>query len=482
MNRYRSCMVKVSPIPEALWQQVPAEVQAVLEAVFARYEERIACLQQQVEQLQQPPGQNSTNSSKPPSSDGPQVKRQPPKPRSGKRRGAQPGHTFQQRPLLPADDTRPLKPSNCRGCGHPLQGVDPQPLRHQVLELPVLRPLVTEYQLHRLSCPQCGLQTCATLPAGVPQGGYGPRFQAVVSLLTGHYRLSKRLVVAFCQDICGVPLSVGQVCALEQQTARATDPVVQPLVAHAATQSANVDETSWRQANQRAWLWVVVTASVTVFRLRLSRAAAVAKELLQLSAGQIITTDRYRGYAWIPLAQRRLCWAHLLRDFQAMIDRQTAGSAIGQQLLDLGQLLFSLWHRVRDGTLSRAAFARLVREGIRPDLQGVLQRGLTCGCAKTAGTCQEVLAVEPALWTFVRVAGLEPTNNAGERAHRHAVQWRKSSFGTQSAAGSHYVENVLTVVATCRQQGRNVLEILTACAKAALEGTPPPSLLPTTTA
>jgi transposase len=89
-----------------------------------------------------------------------------------------------------------------------------------------------------------------------------------------------------------------------------------------------------------------------------------------------------------------------------------------------------------------------------------------------------VLAVEPALWTFVRVEGIEPTNNAAERALRHAVQWRKTSYGTESEVGSHYVENILTVVATCRQQGRNVLEYLTGCCRAALEGTAPASLLP----
>lgn len=109
-----------------------------------------------------------------------------------------------------------------------------------------------------------------------------------------------------------------------------------------------------------------------------------------------------------------------------------------------------------------------------------LVRGARCACPKTAATCQELLKIEAALWTFVRVPGIDPTNNAAERALRHAVQWRKTSYGTDSVAGSHFVENVLTVVATCRQQERNVLDYLTRCCQALYAETPPPSLLPRT--
>jgi transposase len=152
-----------------------------------------------------------------------------------------------------------------------------------------------------------------------------------------------------------------------------------------------------------------------------------------------------------------------------MIDRANAGSEIGEELLCCSEDLFTWWYRVRDGTLSRSTFQRYAAE-LRPWVRSQLEAGTACGCAKTAGTCREILAVEPALWTFARVAGVEPTNNAAERALRHAVLWRKASYGTDSEAGSHFVENILTVVATCRQQGRNVLNYLTQCRQAALEG------------
>jgi transposase len=185
--------------------------------------------------------QNSTNSSRPPSADPPTVKRRPPRPASGRSAGGQPGHERQQRALFPPDHTEVLKPSQCRRCGHALQGEDPQPLRQ--LELPKVRPEVTEYQRHRLRCPACGLVTCASLPAGVPTGGQGPRLQAVLALITGAYRMSKRMMATFCADVLGVPVCAGQVCASEAETAAATEPVVNQLREYVRSQPVNVDET-----------------------------------------------------------------------------------------------------------------------------------------------------------------------------------------------------------------------------------------------
>jgi len=294
--------------------------------------------------------------------------------------------------------------------------------------------------------------------------------------MAGAYRLSKRMVQTFCADVFRTPVCVGQVCASEAETATATDPVVRELREYVQSQPANVDETGWWQKRQRGWLWTVVTQAVTVFTIALSRAGSVAKGLIDPSAGQVITTDRYKGYLWLPLRQRQICWAHLIRDFQAMVDRANAGSALGEELLCCSEDLFTWWYRVRDGTLSRSTFERYAAE-LRPWVRSQLEAGAACGCAKTAGTCREILAVEPALWTFARVEGIEPTNNAAERALRHAVLWRKASHGTDSEAGSHFVGNILTIVATCRQQSRNVLEYLTGCCLAALHGLPPPSLL-----
>jgi transposase len=467
------------PIPQPLWKTVPAPAQAALLDAFSQLHQDIARLKRQLAQLQEVLNQNSTNSSRPPSSDPPTVKRAPPRPPSGRRSGGQPGHPRQQRSLLePTQPPISLKPAACRQCGRALTGTDSQPLRHQVIELPVFRPDVIEYQLHRLSCSGCGCTTCATLPVGVPTGGQGPRLHGTVALLTGAYRLSKRQVESLCADLLGVPLSAGQVCAVEAEVVAATAPVVSDLRAYVQEQTANVDETGWWQKEHRGWLWSVVTRSVTVFVLALSRSAQVGQELIDPSAGQVITTDRYKGYDWLPLYQRQICWAHLRRDFQAMVDRRNAGSELGDELLLFAEDVFTQWYRVRDGTIRRATLRTYVNSQ-RPRFRARLTAGVACGCAKTAAVCRDLLRLEPALWTFTRLDGVEPTNNAVERGFRHPAQWRRSSHGTENAAGSRFVEQILTVFATCRQQGRDVLDYLTECARAYQHGDAPPSLLPT---
>lgn len=466
-----------APIPKELWDQIPPAAQAALRVFIESLQQRITTLEQQVADLTARLGQNSSNSSKPPSTDGPQVKRQPPRQPSGRPRGAQPGHRLHQRPFLPADVTHPVKPSACGVCGHKLHGDDPRPWRHQVLELPVLKPEVTEYQLHSLSCPSCGATTCAELPAGVPRGQQGPRLQALVALLGGAYRLSKRPISTLLADVFGIPLCTGAVCKLERQTARAVEPVVAKLRSYVRRQPINMDETGWRENRQRAWLWVAATTFVTVFHIAASRSSAVVRHLLGPSFHWVLTGDRFSAYQFVALERRQICWAHLRRDFQAMIDRGGDGKWIGEQLLKESDAMFTAWYRIRDGTITRRTFQRKIRF-IRNWVRHWLELGHAGGCAKTASVCAELLHVEPAFWTFTHVPSVEPTNNAAERALRHAVLWRKTSQGTDSAAGSHFVANILSVVATCRQQGRNVLEFLHACCQARLSGQPLPSLLP----
>jgi transposase len=474
---YNESMPQEPPIPKELWDQIPSAAQAALLALFGNLQSEVTALRQQVADLTARLGQNSHNSSKPPSSDTPAVKRRPPREPSGRHQGGQPGHELHCRPLLPPDEEISRQPTACRRCGEALVGCDPQPLRHQVIELPPIKPRVTEYQLHRLVCPRCGTSTCASLPAGVPTGHQGPRLQAVLAVLTGAYRLSKDQAETLCADLFRVPICAGTICQLEQQTTAALTPVVEQLREHVKTEHANLDETGWREEGQRAWLWVAVTALCTVFHIARSRGGAVARSLLGPGLHWVVTSDRFSAYKWLALRRRQLCWAHLRRDFQAMLDRHNSGSVIGQELLLFSDDVFYWWYRVRDGTLQRSSLRTYIA-GQRPWLRTLLEKGSVCGCAKTAAVCRELLKLEPALWTFLRVEGVEPTNNAAERALRHAVLWRKSSYGTASVKGSQYVASILSVVATCRQQGRNVLEFVTACCQARLQGWTPPSLLP----
>lgn len=475
-------MRKEPPLPQDFWDLAPPVVQQAVLALVDRYEQTIARLEERIAALEARLHQNSQNSHRPPSSDPPTVKRSPPRQPSGRKRGGQPGHARHQRPLLPPDQVQDIiicRPSACRRCGGTLEGNDPEPRRHQVAELPPIQPEVIEYQLHRLECPRCGITTEAQLPAGVPSGCFGPRLQSLLALASGVYRMSKRMVQSFSGDVLGTEISLGEVAALERATAAALDPPVAEAREYVQQQpSAGMDETGWHEAKQRAWLWVMVTTWVTVFCIRLSRGAKVAQEMLGEFFAGVVTSDRWKGYDWLQLSLRQICWAHLRREFQAMIDRGGKAAAIGRRLLGHSDVLFSWWHRVRDETLARSTFQQYVLRWLRPEFQQDLAMGTRCACAKTAATCRELEKVETALWTFIRREGVEPTNNGPERTLRHAVMWRKTSYGTDSKHGSHFVENILTVVASCRQQERNILEYLTTCCQAACAATAIPSLLP----
>jgi transposase len=250
--------------------------------------------------------------------------------------------------------------------------------------------------------------------------------------------------------------------------------------AQAAVQAqpvVNVDETSWQEQTQRCWLWVAVSALVTVFLVRPSRGSRSAKELLGAAYAGIVGSDRWRGYTWLGLRQRQICWAHLIRDFEALVERGGPSAVLATALLDLADRLFVLWYRLRAEELDRPAFTLLVAP-LQAELHALLGTGLEQPHPKTRHLCANLLKVEAALWSFVTVAGVEPTNNQAERALRRAVLWRRRSFGTQSAAGSRFVERVLTATASLRQQDRDVLDYLTEATQAALLGVAAPSLLP----
>jgi transposase len=461
------------PLPQDVWDTIPPAAQAGVLALVCSLQQRIAALEERV-------NKNSTNSSKPPSSDPPSVKRRPPAPPSGRKRGGQPGHLRRVRTLVPPEQVRQVlecKPPHCRKCGQDLQGNDPEPLRHQVAEVPPINPVVDEYRLHRLVCTDCGTSTCATLPPGVPKGAFGPRLRAILSVLAGAYRLGKRPIRQLVSDLLGLSISIGMIARLERQGAVELETPFEEIRDHVtAAASAHIDETSWWQRRVRVWLWVAVTAMATVFTIAPSRGAEIAQAILGTAAAKVVISDRLKSYGWI--RRRQFCWAHLRRDFQAMIDRGGEAAVIGQQLLKHSDRLFDWWYKVRDGTMARStlqSYVATMRFLVRDDLQ----RGVECACTKTAGTCRELLAQETHLWTFVRVEGIEPTNNEAERSLRHAVLYRKTSGGTDSESGSRFVERILSVVATCRQQKINVLEYLTRCYQAHLDVQPAPSLIPT---
>ena len=421
-------------------------------------------------------GKNATNSSKPPSSTHPHAKPPSSKPKSTRSRGGQPGHDKHERALIPPEQCRevvPCVPIECRRCGKALQGTDPEPLRHQVWELPDIQPIVIEYQQHRLVC-SCGCSTCGELPQGVPSGQAGPQLIAFAGLLMACFRQSKRRAAQFLSMILNQPASAAWMVLLQNRAAEAVLPAYNELAAQLPAEPVlHIDESPTKEGPAKAWVWTFVAKTFSFFACRTSRAADVAKELVGEEFGGVVQCDRARMY-WA-FAHLQWCWAHLQRDFQALIDGPCpTAKRLGHDLMKPTKELFALWQKVRDGTLSRRSFRRQMQP-IREQVDALLLRGYFN--ALTSGFCKELVEHREHLWTFIDLEGVEPTNNAAEQALRHAVIWRKLSFGTQSASGSRFVERLLTVIETCRRQSTNVFSWLVQAVQANLNQQPAPSLL-----
>jgi len=456
-----------------------------LEKLLTESTARLSLFEARIRELEARLNQNSSNSSRPPSSDFPKggAASKPPKTkkRRSRKRGGQAGHARKSFEPLPPDRVEQVidcKPEKCRHCGEALTGEDVHPQCHQIIELPPVIVKAIEYRLHRLLCLKCGTTTSGLLPFGVPWGNYGPRLMAFVAMLTGMCRLSKRLVQGLLLDAFGLKMSLGAICKQERLASEAmAAPVAEAHEYVKKQHRACADETGWRERMKKAWLWVAVTSMVTVFLIRRSRGSGAAKELLGDDFAGILNSDRWHGYTWVGEHQRQLCWSHLMRQFIGFEDFGPAAKRLGRRLQKQTRQMFALWHRLRDGKLTRRGFKRAMKP-IEAEIVRLLHRGECCPALKVAGRCREILVLEQALFTFVHHENVEPTNNAAERAIRHAVIWRKVSLGTDSERGSRFVERILTVTATLRSQNRNVLQWLTEAGVAMLKKTKPPTLLP----
>lgn len=445
---------------------------------------RIAVLEAQVRELLAQLQRNSSNSSTPPSANPLNAPKPVAKRPTGRRPGGQTGHRGHHRLRLPAarvDEVVAHAPRICAGCHTPLPAEpgpdDPEPAWHQVAELPQLAAVVTEHQAHARTCPGCGLVNHATIPAEVRAHVIGPRLAATMSYLSGRFHLSKRSVREFVEAVFDVPVSLGTVAALEQQTSTAL------AAAHDQARDAvrqapvkNADETGWKQAGARRWLWTAATATAAYFVIHAHRGARGLAALLGEAIAGIVISDRWWGYHRLPLEQRQVCWAHLKRDFQKCWERGGAGQVVGATGLVVVEDVFTLWWDFRQRRIDRETLGANL-EPLVEELRGALERGSGCADRKVVAFCDNLLALYPALWLFAAIEGVEPTNNHAERMLRAGVLWRKSAFGCHSESGCRFVERILTVVQTLRLQRRSVLNFLEEAVIAHRLGTPAPALL-----
>lgn len=423
---------------------------------------------------------NSTNSSKPPSTDPPGVK----KPKTGKKpgtrkQGGQPGHKGKKRDLLPAsemDAINDIFPQECEHCRSPLsQGLlDPerQPLRHQVFELPRIVPLKTEYRLHSLRC-SCGRHTVASLPQEVANSSFGPRLHAAIAYLTAVHRVSRRGISEIMTTLFGIEISTGAVCEANNRVSEACGPVVGAIKRYVASATTlNIDETGWKNKGARRYLWCFVAPMAVLFHISESRGAKVLKEILGETFAGIIGSDDHSAYnSYHKHGLRQLCWAHLIRKLKALRDDGSSRFALcfaKNMLEEIGSII-AFWHAFQESGGSREQLL-LDTAPMRRRMYDYCDIFLGCPDDQVRTRAKRTLANWEHLFTFLMYEGVEPTNNIAERAIRPSVQWRKLCFGSQSDTGERFTERLLTVIGTCRMHGVNSFHFLSEVVSAAFSG------------
>ena len=423
---------------------------------------------------------NSSNSSNAPASDPLWAPKLKPKRPTGKPRGGQPGHRGHYRELLPVervDHVRRHVPSVCRHCHAPIPSTCVPQVRgrHQVAELPTRAVVVTEHQSCACRCRRCGGETIEPIPDAVRRRCTGERLSAALCYLSAFVHGSRRAIEEVARELLGCPLSLGTVVAREAEMTAALAGPYERVQRHVRSAHAkNVDETGWRRAGR--WLWVAATADVALFHIDRGRNWHGLQNLLGQLVHGVVCSDRHGTYERLKLSRRAVCWAHLKRDFQRWVDRGGDTAWLGEQGLGITRAVFRLWRRFKGRQVIRSSLQRRLRP-LRRRMRDLLRRGQRCGVKKARYFCRNLAKVFTALWTFARVAGVEPTNNLAERMLRPAVIWRKTCFGSHSPGGCRYAERMLTAVQTLRLQQRPVLDFLTRALTAHRAALTAPSLI-----
>jgi len=454
------------------------------DARIAELERLVSELQRRLRELEARLKTNAANSSTPPSANPLGAKPPVVKKKSKRKRGGQPGHPPHLRQLLPGERvtrTEHLVPKTCDACQAPLPQQagpnDPAPRRFQTVEVPPIVAEVVEYQAHARTCRCCGAVTEATIPAEVRAHSVGPRMAATLSYLSGCHGISKRGIEEITETIFGVPISLGTVANLEQEVAAALEPAHREAVD--AVRRAGVkfaDETSWKVWGKLRWLWAAATTRVAAFLIYAGRGAKGLAALLGEEIEGIVHSDRWHVYLQVPEERRQLCWAHLKRDFQKIVDCGGPSPFVGRRGLRIAREMFAIWHQFQAGAISRKRLQKALAP-LQRRLGKTLVQGALGDDPRVAKFCLNLAELEFALWTFATVEGVEPTNNFMERLMRLAVLWRRRSFGCNSEAGCRFVERILTIVQTCCLNGRSPLSYLTLALHAHRNRLPAPSLL-----
>ncbi len=450
-----------------------------------KYDEQNEKLKRKIAQLEK----NSTDSSKPPSSDNPKDKNQQPKTNNdnNKKRkpGGQPGHKGSMRELIPveeADDVLHYYPEKCENCGKAL----PQdktanevgkPFRWQVAEIEPIKPIITEHQGHTTLC-ECGCQTSASLPAEVLTSNFGPRLTSIIAYLAAVLHVSRRGTREFCETLLNINIALGSVQNLLEGTSDALEPIDKKLKDALPKEPVlNSDETGWRDR----WLWIFVASTFIYFQAAKSRSSKVLVDVLGNVYQGILCVDRWGAYTKYHKGLFQICWAHLKRDFLGILKIGEAAQSenaivFAQTMEKLRKKIMAVWYLFKEGHISRSELikkTKSARNAIRRCLKQYMHSEEKC----VQTLAKKLFKRRDDLFTFIFYEGVEPTNNIAERGIRPAVQWRKICFGNRSDNGATLTSRLLTVTRTCWLQKRNPLEFLVDTVTAHRSGQTAPSLI-----
>lgn len=474
-------VARMISVSDTLWESFPPAACSIIirlgawlksaDEEIARLEADKAKLKDRIEELEARARRNSTNSSKPPSTDRPKVQKN--KGKTGKPEGGVPGHPAHFRELAPPERVNhvvPHHPACCGDCGRhiePMMAVG-EPLRQQSWELPPVPVNITEHQLYECLCPDCGSCTRAKLPDAVPRVAFGPRLTAFVTLMVGRFRLSRREAAQLVGTLTDTTIAPSTVIKLCERTSEALEASTTAIKAEVhASPVAYVDETGFARGGVLTWLWAAVTATATYFHISDHRSQAARKELLGANYLGFVVSDRAKAYNDIPAWDRGVCHAHLARNLVEVIERGGRAGHLAQLIRNEQKRMFVLYHARERGELDQAA----VLEQLRP-IKARLGKLLKERIARRRAPFKGMSTLWPALFTFLEVSGVEGTSNKVERALRPAVIWRKTCFGTDSVAGDRFVERMLSVSATCCQRGVNLFSFLCDAVDAHFKGLP----------
>jgi len=415
---------------------------------------------------------NSKNSSKPPSSD---FKGNSDTPE--KLGGAKFGHKGHFRALMPSNEITKkisIMPNKCPRCGSGDLVSERKPCKHQVIDIPEIKPSVTEYRLERCRCLECGKHVRADLPRGLSQSVLGANLTALIADLSCRYSLPIRKIQRLLHDLLGCSFSPATIIACQQRISASLSGVYEELKKDLQNEAVlNADETGWRTRGKRRWAWIATGKRTTVLMLRTRRNRECAEELLGKDSVQPVITDRYAAYD--PKGPHQLCLAHWKRDIEALKNLDQARGLYELLHIDLKEV-FSIWRAYQDGYLDEKQFLGRTyyrRKRMNDALKYWVREGPT---DQIRMFCKKSLKKFEKYWTYIHFEEMEPTNNRAERELRPLVIRRKISFGTKSLSGEEFIERAYSVAQTLTKRGIKVWQYFRESIERSWASLPAPSL------